>query len=144
MKQQKLEDQVHLLRVVPDEMLAALFRSATFMVFPSLYEGLSQSLLEGLHVELPIVAATQSSIPETVGPAALLFDGMDTTAMADAIAKAWRQPKAMAALATKGGDYYRRYSWDRGGPMLTAVYRHVTGRKLSAADQDLLHEALLM
>ena len=144
LKQQKLEDQVHLLRVVPDEMLAALFRSATFMVFPSLYEGLSQSLLEGLHVELPIVAATQSSIPETVGPAALLFDGMDTTAMADAIAKAWRQPKAMAALATKGGDYYRRYSWDRGGPMLTAVYRHVTGRKLSAADQDLLHEALLM
>ncbi len=144
LKKFELEDQVHLLRVVSDEMLAGLFNSATFMVFPSLYEGLSQSLLEGLHVGLPMVVATQSSIPETVGPDALYFDGLDSEAIADAIGEAWQRPKKMAALARKAKVYYGRYSWDRGGPMLTAVYRHISGRKLESADQELLHEALAM
>lgn len=137
-----LEDQVHMLRVVSDEMLAALFRSASFMVFPSLYEGLSQSLLEGLHVKLPMVVARESSIPETVGPEALYFDGKDTASMADAIARAWRDPEMMKGLAEQSAAYYGRYSWDRGGPMLTAVYRHIVGRRLDGADEELLHEAL--
>ncbi len=136
-----LRDQVRMLAVVPEETLSVLFQSAWFLVFPSLFEGLSQSLLEGLHAGLPIVAAHQTSIPETVGDGALLFDGLDVGSIADALYRAMSAPALLRDMAERGKGGFARYSWSRAGPMLTAVYRHVLGRPLSAQDRALLEEA---
>lgn len=142
LKRLRLTDQVHLLGVVPEEVLSTLFLSAQFMIFPSLFEGLSQSLLEGLHVGLPIVAAKQTSIPETVGDAAILFDGEDLGSMVAALKSAVSDRQLLASIGARAPAYYERYSWDRAGPMLTAVYRHITKRTLSGEEEGLLHEAL--
>ena len=137
----RLRNQVRMLEVVPEETLSVLFRSAWFMVFPSLFEGLSQSLLEGLHVGLPIIAARQTSIPETVGSGAVLFDGLDVGSITDALYEAVSNPILLRDIADRARIQCARYSWSKAGPMLTAVYRHIVGLRLSAKDRGLLEEA---
>ena len=72
-----LQDQNQMLGPVSDEVLTVLLNRATAVVFPSLFEGLSQSLLEAMSKGVAVIAAKQSSIPETVGGGGLFFDGED-------------------------------------------------------------------
>jgi glycosyltransferase involved in cell wall biosynthesis len=138
-----LERQVRFLGVVSDELLAVCYRRSRFIVFPSLLEGHSQSLLEALWHGRPIVGASQSSIPETVGEAGLLFDGLDVRAMAEALARAWTNDDALRALAVRTVGSFDRYRWDRALVTLTACYKAAAGRGLSAAEQAALDRALL-
>jgi glycosyltransferase involved in cell wall biosynthesis len=138
-----LERQVRFLGVVSDELLAVCYRRSRFVVFPSLLEGHSQSLLEALWHGRPIVGASQSSIPETVGEAGLLFDGLDVQAMAEALARAWTDDGALQALAARTVGSFDRYRWDRALVTLTACYKAAAGRGLSAAEQAALDRALL-
>ena len=137
-----LGKQVRFLGPVSDELLVTLFRNARYLLFPSLFEGLSQSLLEALHCNLPIVAADQASIPETVGDAGVLFDGLDVGSMMRTLRNVEEQPALRDTLAASAPDHFARYSWSRATPMLRACYRHVAGRRLDSADQALLDEAL--
>ena len=137
-----LEDQVRFLGVVSDELLAVCYRRARFIVFPSLLEGHSQSLLEALWHGRPIVGASQSSIPETVGEAGLLFDGLDTEAMAEALARAWTDDGLLSGLAARTVGSFDRYRWDRALLTLTACYKAAAGRGLSGAEQAALDRAL--
>ena len=138
-----LQDQVRFLGVVSDALLAACYRRARFVVFPSLLEGHSQSLLEALWCGRPIVAASQSSIPETVGKAGLLFDGLDVEAMAVALERGWTDDALMTTLAGEAAQGLDRYSWDGALTTLTACYKAAAGRRLSEAERAALERALL-
>jgi glycosyltransferase involved in cell wall biosynthesis len=136
-----LRDQVSYLGSVDEETLATLFRRAWFVVFPSLFEGLSQSLLEALHVGTPIVAAKQTSIPETVGPGGIYFDGLDVASMVATLAAVMTQEDRLRHGIPALKEHYKRYDWAAGGPMLTAVYRHIVGSPLDEADRHALEAA---
>ena len=142
-KRLKLKAQVKFLGVVSDEMLATCYRRAAFIVFPSLLEGHSQSLLEALWHHKPVVAANQSSIPETVGRAALYFNGLDVGDMVRALGQAWRDDELLAGLAARTDGSFARYDWDRARLTLTACYKAAAGRPLSAAEQAALDRSLL-
>lgn len=138
-----LEDQVRFLGVVSDELLAVCYRRARFIVFPSLLEGHSQSLLEALWHHRPVLGASQSSIPETVGEGGLLFDALDEDAMAQALKRAWTDDALIANLAAGTEGSFDRYRWDRAILTLTACYKTAAGRTLSAAERAALDRALL-
>ena len=138
-----LQDQVRFLGVVSDELLAVCYRRARFVVFPSLLEGHSQSLLEALWHGRGIVAASQSSIPETVGEAGLLFDGQDALAMAQTLARAWTDDDLIAGLEARAPAASVHGRWDRAILALTACYKAAAGRPLAQAEQAALDRALL-
>jgi glycosyltransferase involved in cell wall biosynthesis len=138
-----LEDQVRFLGVVSDELLAVCYRRARFIVFPSLLEGHSQALLEALWHGRPVVAASQSSIPETVGQAGLLYDATDVEAMAEALERGWTDDALISSLASRTGRDMERYSWDRALITLTACYKASAGRALTSEEQAALDRALL-
>ena len=138
-----LEDQVRFLGVVSDELLATCYRRARFVVFPSLLEGHSQSLLEALWHGRAIVAAGQSSIPETVGGAGLLFDGERVDQMAEAIARAWSDDALIAELEARAPAASDHCRWDRAILTLTACYKAAAARPLGPAEQAALDRALL-
>jgi glycosyltransferase involved in cell wall biosynthesis len=138
-----LQDQVRFLGVVSDELLAVCYRHAEFIVFPSLLEGHSQSLLEALWHGRPVVGASQSSIPETVGEAGLLFDGLDVAAMAQALKRAWTDEGLRRRLADRTRGSFDRYDWDRARLTLTACYKAAAGRSLSDGEHAALERALL-
>ena len=143
-KRMGLEDQVRFLGVVSDELLAVCYRRARFVVFPSLLEGHSQSLLEALWHGRAIVAANQSSIPETIGGAGLLFDGTDLDEMAEALARAWSDDDLIASLAALAPGACDNCRWDRAILTLTACYKSAAGRPLGPAEQAALDRALRM
>jgi glycosyltransferase involved in cell wall biosynthesis len=138
-----LQEQVRFLGVVSDELLAVCYRRADFVVFPSLLEGHSQSLLEALWHGRPVVGASQSSIPETVGEAGLLFDGLDVEAIAGALKRAWTEEALRRDLAARTRGSFDRYDWGRARLTLTACYKAAAGRALTDAEQAALDRALL-
>jgi glycosyltransferase involved in cell wall biosynthesis len=138
-----LREQVRFLGVVSDELLAACYRRCRFVVFPSLLEGHSQALLEALWHRRPIVAASQSSVPETVGEAGLLFDATDVEAIAGAIEQAWDDDALLADLAARSEGSFDRYRWDRALTTLSACYKTAAGRRISPDERAALDRALL-
>jgi glycosyltransferase involved in cell wall biosynthesis len=137
-----LRGQVRFLGVVSDALLAVCYRRARFVVFPSLLEGHSQSLLEALWHGRAIVAARQSSIPETVGGAGLMFDGERVDEMARALARAWSDDGLIAELEARAPAASDHCRWDRAILALTACYKSAAGRPLGPAEQAALERAL--
>ena len=81
-KNKKLQDQVTLLGHVTD--MAAFMNSLDIFVFPSLFEGSANTLIETLFYKKPIVAFNVSSNPEIIqhevnGLLAKAFDSQDLT-----------------------------------------------------------------
>ncbi|HEC14106.1 MAG TPA: glycosyltransferase family 1 protein [Acidiferrobacteraceae bacterium] len=143
-KQAGLGDQVRFLGSVPGDVLTVIYKRAAMMVFPSLFEGLSQSLLEGLASGLPIVGAHQSSIPETIGAAGMLFDGEDVKSIALTLAEAVRSPDKLAKISQVAKEEMRRYDWERAAKTFQAVYRSAAKQSLSPEQVDLLALATRM
>lgn len=137
-----LRDRVRVLGRVSADELTALFQSARFMVFPSLFEGLGLPLLEAFMHRLPVLAAAETCIPEVVGDAAMLFDARDPEAIAEAIATALDDPATLQGLAEKGLGRLAAFDWDRAGRQFVACYRHVLGVPLDADQRASLDAAL--
>jgi glycosyltransferase involved in cell wall biosynthesis len=138
-----LDSQVRFLGTVPDGLLAVCYKRAEFIVFPSLLEGHSQSLLEALYHGKAIVAARQSSVPETVGAAGYLFDALDVESIAAALEKAWMHKTLRSQLAANTEGSFDRYRWDRALLTLTACYKSAAGMTLSSQERAALDRALL-
>lgn len=120
-----LSKRVHFLRQVPNEDLASIYNLASLFVFPSRYEGFGLPLLEAMSCGVPVVAANNSSIPEIVGDAAILFDAQDVTGLSAAIERVLMDEPLRARLKRDGLERASKFSWDKCGAETIAVYRDV-------------------
>ncbi|MEA2492467.1 MAG: hypothetical protein QOJ29_378 [Thermoleophilaceae bacterium] len=106
-----IEDDVRILGWVDQGELEALYRAATCLVFPSLYEGFGLPVLEAMARGLPVACSDRSSLPEVAGDAALLFDPEDTSAIAAAIERLLSDPAERERLVARGREQAARFSW---------------------------------
>ena len=138
-----LSAQVHFLGAVSEAELAALYRRARMLIFPSLFEGLGLPLLEAMYHELPIAASNVSCIPEVVADAALLFDPRDPRSIAEALRRLWESTELAEQLKSNGRRRRALFSWERAARTMVAAYRYTGGRALSSEENLLLQQALL-
>ena len=68
--------------------LVDLYRSASCLVFPSLYEGFGLPPLEAMACGCPVAVANTTSLPEVCGDTAEYFDPLSAEDMATAILRA--------------------------------------------------------
>lgn len=106
-----------------DEVLAALYRGAAALVYPSRYEGFGIPPLEAMSVGCPVVCSSTSSIPEVVGPAGEYFDPDEVESIASAIEVVISSPSRRKELMELGHVRCREFSWDRCSRETLAVYR---------------------
>ena len=118
------------------------YAKAQLLVFPSLYEGSSQALLEALTANLQIVAAQQTSNPETLGAAADYFDGLSVADMASTLLQNMRQPKPAAEVAAACKEQLQHFDWSRAITTFTALYKHAANTPLSAEENNALNAAI--
>jgi glycosyltransferase involved in cell wall biosynthesis len=70
---------------VSTDELVSLYRRASALVFPSLYEGFGLPPLEAMACGCPVATSNAGSLPEVVGDAAVSFDPRDPESIAAGI-----------------------------------------------------------
>ena len=107
---------------VSDEELAALYRGARCLVYPSLYEGFGLPVLEAMACGTPVVTSRGGATEEVAGEAAVLVDPLDVDAIAAGITEALARGEELRA---KGLERAADFSWDRVARETLAVYAGV-------------------
>ena len=108
-----LQRQVHFLSEISDQDLLYLYNAAEVFVFPSLEEGFGLPPLEAMACGTPVIAANNSSIPEIVGDAALLFNARNPSELKDLILRVTENESLRKELRLKGLQKVKHYSWDK-------------------------------
>ncbi len=102
--------------------LVDLYRRASALVFPSLYEGFGQPPLEAMACGCPVAAADAASLPEVCGDAARLFDPQDPEAIAAAVRDVLAAPEQWIE---RGLVRAAQFTWERTAEQHEAVYREL-------------------
>ena len=108
--------------------LAALYRRARALVYPSLAEGFGLPVAEAMACGTPVVTSDRSSLPEVAGDAALLIDPEDSEAIATAVERILEDTELWSRLRARGLERARLYSHETVLPRLLALYGRVVQR----------------
>ena len=136
-----LEEQVRFIGFAEASVLRALYRLATFVVFPSLFEGWGFPPVEALSEGAALACSSIQPLTERVGDAAILFDPTSVESIAGAVGRLATDPKLRADLGWRGIEYGQRHSWDSCARSHRALYRLLGGVPLTDQDRSLLLEA---
>jgi glycosyltransferase involved in cell wall biosynthesis len=123
-----------LLGFVPDEELASLYQSADLFVFPSLYEGFGFPVLEAMACGTPVVAGSNSSLPEVAGTSSVLLPDMNTGVWVQAIDGLLESESALDELSVSGISRAQKFSWERTARETLNAYRHFSGMPETASE----------
>jgi glycosyltransferase involved in cell wall biosynthesis len=126
-----LVDRVRFAGYVDDAELPLWYNAAAALIFPSLYEGFGLPIVEALACGAPVIAADTSSLPEAGGTAALYFDPHDPDALAARLATVLDDGALRRRLRQAGPAQAARFSWERAGREMAAVYRRALGQSPS-------------
>ncbi len=102
--------------------LAELYRRASCLVFPSLYEGFGLPVLEAMASACPVAAAGTTAVAETCGDAAVLFDPTDPRSIAEGVSQALDRAPELSRL---GPARAAGYTWDAAAAAHERVYREL-------------------
>lgn len=119
-----LVNQVMFLGYIDQDDMPYIYLNSQMLVFPSLFEGFGIPLVEAMKTGVPIVCSNCGSIPEVVSDAALIFDPLDATDIAqkiiDAMDKTTREN-----LILKGRKRSKYFSWEKCVDNTLATFREL-------------------
>jgi glycosyltransferase involved in cell wall biosynthesis len=117
-----LEQRVELAGHLERDELAALYRGAACLVFPSRYEGFGLPVLEAMASGTPVVATAAGAVPEVAGDAAVLVEPGDPAALAAGIEQALADRDRLVAA---GLERAARFSWAESARLTLEAYREL-------------------
>jgi glycosyltransferase involved in cell wall biosynthesis len=96
----------------PPQELPPLYRGASAVVYPSLFEGFGMPIVEAMACGVPVVASSHPSMDEACGDAAVRADPKDPGAIAAAIRTALDRREE---LVPKGLEHAGSFTWRANG-----------------------------
>jgi glycosyltransferase involved in cell wall biosynthesis len=123
--EERLRDRVKVIGYVAQETdrLPLLYNGAECFVFPSFSEGWTSPPLEAMACGTPVLTSNVSSLPETVGDAALTVDPSCPEAIGHAMDRLLIDSALRADLQRKGLKHSSRFTWKRCAESTHALYR---------------------
>jgi glycosyltransferase involved in cell wall biosynthesis len=107
---------------VPDVELAALYRGARCLLYPSLYEGFGVPVLEAMACGTPVVTSRGTAMEEVAGGAAVLVDPLDSHAVAAGIEEAMRRRDELRGL---GIARAKEFTWEASADSIERLWREL-------------------
>jgi glycosyltransferase involved in cell wall biosynthesis len=109
---------------VSDDELAALYRGAGCLVYPSLYEGFGLPVLEAMACGTPVVTSVGGATEEVAGGAAVLVDPLQPVSIAAGIDEALSRRDELVA---RGLERAHAFTWERVAAETWRVYEEAAG-----------------
>ncbi|MEO2076097.1 MAG: glycosyltransferase family 1 protein [Bacillus sp. (in: firmicutes)] len=122
-----LEKQIKIVNYIPQREMYTLYSGASFLVFPSLYEGFGIPLVEAMKAKCPIACSNRGSIPEIVGEAALQFNPENVNEIAQQILQVL-ELKTRVDLIEKSTEQVKQFSWEKSVRKTLEVFNSVLQR----------------
>ncbi|MCL0065585.1 glycosyltransferase [Dehalococcoidia bacterium] len=110
----QMQDRVHLLGYVPDELMASYYQQAQMFVLPSKFESFGMTALEAMACCTPVVASSLGGIRDVIveGETGLLVDPSNADELAGAMLRLLKDRRLAARMGRVGCDLVmERYSW---------------------------------
>lgn len=123
-----LQNNVVYLDYVSQDQLVALYNACLFFVMPSLYEGFGFPALEAMKCGAPVAVSQNSSLPEVVGEAGVLFDPYDVESIRARMDLLFRDDAMRQQMQQKSVDQAMKFSWNRTARETLEVFHQVMER----------------
>lgn len=122
-KENKLEERVHIISNVPFDDLPAFYQLAEIFVYPSRFEGFGIPIIEALYSGIPVVATTGSCLEEAGGPDSIYVHPDDIKRMADAFKQIYTDPERKKNMIEKGHSFAKRFSEEKQAEEILNIYK---------------------
>lgn len=121
-----MHDTVILLDYVNADQLLALYNTCVFFILASLYEGFGLPALEAMACGAPVAVSQNSSLPEVVGDAGVMFDPYDAASIRERLDLLFADDGRRAQMQHASLTRATTFSWDRTAQeTLDTIRKHV-------------------
>lgn len=124
-RDQSLAGEVVLTGYIPANDLPFFYNAASFMIYPSLYEGFGLPVVEAMACGTPVITSLGSSLEEIAQDAALLVDPYSVSSIAAAMEKLANGPDLQRKLRVAGLARAACFSFQRMAEQTQSVYHRV-------------------
>lgn len=105
-------DGLHLIGYIDEADKGALYQNAVALAFPSLFEGFGFPVIEAMHMDLPVITSSTSSLPELAGDAAIVVDPQNTLDITRAMIRISTDYTFRETLRAAGFSQADKFTWD--------------------------------
>lgn len=120
-----LTDRVRFMGSVSDKQVVLLLKSATALVFPSLYEGFGLPVLEAMACGCPVMTSRRGSLAEISGDAPLFVDPESLESLSSGIVELARNEELRDMLRQRGYRQASKYTWKAVVDTVVQLYKTV-------------------
>jgi len=95
--------------------LRRFYQNAEAFIFPSLYEGFGLPAIEAMASRCPVLASHAGSLPEICGDAAIYFNPLEPSDIADKIMDFVKNNSVKGRLIEQGLNVAKNFTWQEAG-----------------------------
>ncbi len=117
-----ISDQVKFIGFVDEIEKSVLYKNATALVFPSLYEGFGLPILEAQSLGVPVLTSQTSSLPEVAGDGAVFVDPVSPDSIYKGMKLIVSDYLLRENLVKKGYTNLQRFSWVKSAHILNDFF----------------------
>lgn len=124
-QENNMQQQVSILSNIPFEDLPGFYQMADLFIYPSFFEGFGIPIIEALHSNIPVIAATGSCLEEAGGPDSLYVEPNDVNDLSEKIDWVLSTPSQIELMVNGGKKYVKRFTDQQIANNLMEVYKKI-------------------
>ena len=114
-------DIVRFLGFISDSELNFLYSSSYSLIYPSLFEGFGIPSILAMKFSTPVIASSNSTLPEIVGAYGVMVKGYDLVAWERGLARLIKNYSSYRVKANKRYKMIKKYNWTNFNKFITKI-----------------------
>lgn len=133
----EIKERIIFTQDIDEESKCYLMKTASLLVFASLYEGFGLPPLEAMACGCPVIVSDNSSLPEVCGDAAYYVNPKNFTEISDGIERVLSDNSLRNMLIKNGLERVEQFCWEKSGIEHLKVLEHVLSYSSFPSEEQL-------